>query len=291
MSGLYKGAQALIRQSYSEALYVPCSAHNLNLAGVHAVESAIEIKYKTLTAVNDVSRLLQSEAITTDDELRLIRQLLEDLKQIRGSWLQIFQQAVAVARPLGFETELATKRKRKLKRFYDEASNTAYFHDSQTKEFEVNVFNVGLDSLIQQIDSRFEASRMVANMFSFIWLDNDDLSVQSKACELAQFYPRDVNKEDLIEEVCRFKNARKTIFKQGNPLQLLNQIFKKKLERLFPYIYIMLRIFSTIPVSVAEGEQSFSKLKIIKNSLCSTMGQDHVTDLLIISIEEDLARR
>ncbi|XP_004207120.2 zinc finger MYM-type protein 1-like [Hydra vulgaris] len=387
MSGAYKGAQALIRQNYSEALYVPCSAHNLNLAGVHAVESAIEIKvffgnveslyaffseslarwkiltegtgilldklsmtrwssridaikplakrprkmlaplknamenldltseqlsqakalkkwlssfefvllitiwYKTLTAVNDVSRYLQSEAITIDDELRLIRQLLEDLKQIRGSWLQIFQEAVAVAGPLGFETELATKRKRKLKRFYDEASNTAYFHNSQTKEFEVNVFNVGLDSLIQQIDSRFEASRMVANMFSFIWLDNDDLSVQSKACELAQFYPRDVNKEDLIEKICRFKNARKTIFKQGNPLQLLNQIFEKKLERLFPYICIMLPIFSTIPVSVAEGELSFSKLKIVKNSLRSTMGQDRVTDLLIILIEEDLAKK
>nr|XP_047122497.1 zinc finger MYM-type protein 1-like [Hydra vulgaris] len=217
MSGAYKGAQALIRQNYSEALYVPCSAHNLNLADVHAVESAIEIKiefkpleikplakrpremlaalknamenldltseqlsqakalkkwlstfefvllitnwYKTLTAVNDVSRLLQSEAITIDDELRLIRQLLEDLKQIRGSWLQIFQNAIAVAGPLGFETELATKRKRKLKRFHNEASNTVYFHDSQTKEFKVNVFNVALDSLIQQIDSRFEASQ------------------------------------------------------------------------------------------------------------------------------------
>ncbi|XP_004208422.1 zinc finger MYM-type protein 1-like [Hydra vulgaris] len=44
MSGAYKEAQVLIRQNYSEALYVPCSAHNLNLAGVRAVESAIEIK-------------------------------------------------------------------------------------------------------------------------------------------------------------------------------------------------------------------------------------------------------
>ena len=32
----------------------------------------ITIWYETLTAVNDVSRLLQSEAITTDDELLLI---------------------------------------------------------------------------------------------------------------------------------------------------------------------------------------------------------------------------
>ena len=42
------------------------------------------IWYKTLTAVNDLSRLLQSEAITIDDELFLIEQLLEDLKRVRA---------------------------------------------------------------------------------------------------------------------------------------------------------------------------------------------------------------
>ena len=133
---------------------------------------------------------------------------------------------------------------------------------------------------------------MVGAMFSFIWLDNDDLSIQeNKARELASIYPTDVNKEDLIEKVRRFKTPHKTIFNQGNPMQLLNQIFEKKLERLFPYTCIMLRILNTIPVSVAEGERSFSNLKIVKNSLCSTMGQDRVTDLLIISIEEDLAKK
>ena len=118
----------------------------------------------------------------------------------------------------------------------------------------MNIFNIGLDSLIQQIDSRFEASRMVGNMFSFIWLGNDDLSIQeNKAHELARFYPR-VNEEDLTEEVRHFNTPHKTIFKQGNPTQLLNQILEKTLERLFPYICIMLRIFNTIPVSVSEGE-------------------------------------
>ena len=53
----------------------------------------------------------------------------------------------------------------------------------------------------------------------------------------------------------------------------------------------MLRIFNTIPVSVAEGERLFSKLKIVKNSLRSTMGLDRVTNLLIILIEENLAKK
>ena len=130
---------------------------------------------------------------------------------------------------------------------------------------------------------------MVDDMFSFIWLDNDDLSIQeNKARELARFYARDVNEEDLIEEVRRINTPHKTIFQLENPMQLLDQIIEKKHERLFPYIYIMLRIFNNIPVSVAEGERSFSKLKVVKNSLGSTMSQDLVTDLLI---DEDLAKR
>ena len=142
----------------------------------------------------------------------------------------------------------------------------------------MNIFNIGLDSLIQKNDSRFEASRMVSDTFSFIWLDNDDLSIQeNNAHELARFYPRDVNEDDLIEKVRRFNTPHKTIFKQGNPMPLLNHIFEKKLECLFPYICLMPRIVNTIPVLVAEGQRSFSKLKMVKNSLRSTMGLDRVT--------------
>ena len=97
----------------------------------------ITIWYKTLTAVNDVSSLLQSGAIKIDDKLLLIGHLLEDFKRIWGSRLQIFKEAVVIAGPLGFETELAPKRKRKSKRFSD-----------QKKEFKVHIFNIGLDSLI-----------------------------------------------------------------------------------------------------------------------------------------------
>ena len=41
-------------------------------------------------------------------------------------------------------------------------------------------------------------------------------------------------------------------------------------------------------MSVASGERSFSKLKIIKNYLRSTMCQERLTDLSVISIENDI---
>ena len=52
---------------------------------------------------------------------------------------------------------------------------------------------------------------------------------------------------------------------------------------------IAYRILLTSPVSVATGERSFSKLKIIKNYLRNSMTQERLNDLAIISIEHESA--
>nr|XP_004210350.1 zinc finger MYM-type protein 1-like [Hydra vulgaris] len=44
MSGIYKRVQAIILQKNHQALYMPSSAHSLNLAGVHSAESSVEVK-------------------------------------------------------------------------------------------------------------------------------------------------------------------------------------------------------------------------------------------------------
>lgn len=56
----------------------------------------------------------------------------------------------------------------------------------------------------------------------------------------------------------------------------------------YSLISTALRIYLTLPVTVAEGERSFSKLKLIKNYLRSTMTQDRLTNLAIISIESKI---
>ncbi len=43
------------------------------------------------------------------------------------------------------------------------------------------------------------------------------------------------------------------------------------------------------PVSVASGERSFSKLKLVKSYLRSTMGQDRLNGLALMSIEKEIA--
>uniref|UniRef100_A0A0A9XP02 Zinc finger MYM-type protein 1 n=1 Tax=Lygus hesperus TaxID=30085 RepID=A0A0A9XP02_LYGHE len=69
----------------------------------------------------------------------------------------------------------------------------------------------------------------------------------------------------------------------------LELILKNKLEEMYPNITTGLKIFLTLPVSVATGERSFSKLKLVKNHLRSSMSQQRLTDLSIITIEHKRA--
>ena len=53
---------------------------------------------------------------------------------------------------------------------------------------------------------------------------------------------------------------------------------------------IAIRIFCTIPVTVAEAERSFSKLKQIKNVQRSVMKRDRLNGLATLAMEYDLAK-
>jgi len=61
-------------------------------------------------------------------------------------------------------------------------------------------------------------------------------------------------------------------------------------EDVYPNINVMLRIMLTTPVSVASAECSFSKLKLIKNYLRSSMSQERLEGLVMLSIEQELAK-
>ena len=64
-------------------------------------------------------------------------------------------------------------------------------------------------------------------------------------------------------------------------------IYIKTLDS-FPNVYIAYRILLTIPVTVATSERSFSKLKLLKSYLKSTMLYDRWNGLAILSIESEV---
>ena len=56
----------------------------------------------------------------------------------------------------------------------------------------------------------------------------------------------------------------------------------------YPNVSVAYRILLTLPVTVASAERSFSKLKLLKNYLRSTMLQDRLNGLAMCCIEKDI---
>ena len=58
----------------------------------------------------------------------------------------------------------------------------------------------------------------------------------------------------------------------------------------FPNVETGLRLYLSLMISNCSGERSFSLLKRVKNFLRSTMSQDHLTALSLLSIESEILR-
>ncbi|KAI8564098.1 hypothetical protein RHMOL_Rhmol03G0156000 [Rhododendron molle] len=82
----------------------------------------------------------------------------------------------------------------------------------------------------------------------------------------------------VMNDVCS-KETRK-------PMEVLNYL--KLMGDCLPNAWTAYRILLTIPVPVAFGERSFSKLKLIKSYLRSTMSQERLNGLAMLSIEKDM---
>lgn len=95
----------------------------------------------------------------------------------------------------------------------------------------------------------------------------------------------DINAHDLEE----LQDLSRLLPHSMNPLDVLNYLCANNITSLYPNAIVAIRILLTLPVSVASEERSFSKLKLIKNFLRSSLGQTKLRNLALISIESKLA--
>lgn len=75
-------------------------------------------------------------------------------------------------------------------------------------------------------------------------------------------------------------------------MEILTFINDNKLQDTLPNLWVALRIMMTIPVTTASCERSFSKLKLVKTYLRSTMTEERLNNLaLTCSIENDIVSK
>jgi hypothetical protein len=105
-------------------------------------------------------------------------------------------------------------------------------------------------------------------LFSVLWLfpDLKEEEILEKTKKLQQNYEYDIS-QNICDEQIHLQSIYSSNLQENSlsPIKLLNKLKHLKLKPLFPNIVIALRLFCTIPVTVAQAERFFSCLSRIKD--------------------------
>lgn len=250
---------------------------------------------KILQIINLTSKILQSKSVDLDNASNSLKNCYEQLKEYRCNFNDLLEEANIVAKSWSISTEFQNKRRKVVKKYFDELCTDMRLTCPETL-FRVTIFNRALDILINQISKRFSSFHEL--MLNFTCLQPSfltsatDLELLNEATKLVNKYDKDISKT-FTSEILAVRSTLKNQICQLNSTRDLAQLLMVKNHSLtasFPEVCTALLLFLTIPVTSASAERSFSKLKIIKGYLRSTMMQDRLSGLALISIEQETAR-
>ena len=152
--------------------------------------------------------------------------------------------------------------------------------------------SISPDQAISSIESRFENFQIYENIFGFLFnfeklksLDDDSLKKKclNLKCFLTHETYSDIDGLDLFSKLKVLKEVLQ--INENFPINVLNYI--KRLAS-FLNTCIAFRILLTIPVTVASTKRSFSKLKLIKSYLRTTMLHERLGGLAMLSIKNEI---
>ncbi|XP_028066479.1 zinc finger MYM-type protein 1-like [Camellia sinensis] len=251
------------------------------------------IWHNILFAVNSVSKIFQKEDIHIDVAIIQLKVLITFLEKYRETgFLDAIIEATEVATLMEIDLVFREKRVIRKKKQFDENVSEEVIETAE-EYFRVNYFMYIIDHALSSLKSRFEQFQVYEENFGFLF-DLKKLSSTNKEClktycvNLEDFLKHDelsdIDGRDLFSEL----NVLKEVLPKGikRPIEVLNYL--KTMDGCFSNAWIVYRILLTIPVTMASGERSFLKLKLIKSYLRSTMSQERLNVLALLSIEKDM---
>jgi hypothetical protein len=216
------------------------------------------------------------------------------LKLYRNDFKSVVQTATYIAKNWGIKPEFRKKNISQRVKHFDELAKDSGLNESG-KSFEINVFNKSLDIILMQLKERCLGLQSVVNLFSCLlrqqMLSYTDDELFDAATNLANAHPDDLTK-DLGPQIKPFRSSFKTKIKRfDNVYDLAFMLIVENyvLATTLPDLCTAFLLLLTLPITVGASELSFSKLKLIKNYLRSSMGQMRLSGLAVISIERDRA--
>ncbi|XP_071053576.1 zinc finger MYM-type protein 1-like [Onthophagus taurus] len=247
-----------------------------------------------LREMNRVNVQIQKEEIIISRSVALMQGLIHTISEMREKSIEFWiEEATPVSKKLGIERILKSKRIPIKKRQHDEkcGDESRTLNATQLVSKEIKII---FDKILTEINTRLESAKDLNENFAFLngyaFVNMSAEELQKHGELLARTYSRDLNILDFCQELAVFKTQAPLIIginEKTTAFDLLQGIYKHDLQEAFPNISIALRIYCTLQTTSCE--RSFSKLKLIKTYLRSTMSQERLSGLAILAIENKTA--
>ncbi|KAL0420690.1 UNVERIFIED_CONTAM: hypothetical protein Slati_3091900 [Sesamum latifolium] len=278
-----QGVQTRLLEINARALYMPCAYHSLNLTLSDMTHSCV----KAVLFFGVVQRIYTLFSSST----KRWNVLLDHVSGLTVKSLSNtrWKSRIRSVKAIRFQTSEIRSALLELHRTCEDAMSKS---EAKSLVDSLESFEFLLDMAIASLRNRFEELKRFESIFCFL-LDSKrlkllDESEQWQCCNTlhSTFSHGDMSDVDLNDLYSELKILQGTL-----PNKFMSAIdileFVKTLD-CFPNISIACRILLTVPMTVASAERSFSKLKLLKTYLRSSMSQERLNGLAILCIEKDM---
>ncbi|XP_068203911.1 zinc finger MYM-type protein 1-like [Palaemon carinicauda] len=286
------------------------------LKGLKKLETVIllEVWDTVLEIFQSASIQLQKPGISLNTAVTLLESLLQFVKDLRSQFDDFEEKAMAKCDPsdvtgkVAYYADRQSQRIKKRKRHHDELDSVEDVTLTERDMFRVTAFMPIIDKLYAALTQRLAAYSDLREKFGFLSEISNKTNTELKAAaeKLVSSYPNDLE-AGLESDLLQFAHLMKSIprgssesapslggvkaaQRQSPELEMYKVIPRHDMVETFANVEIVLRLYLCIFVTNCTGERSFSKLKLLKNYLRNTMGQNRLSSLTLLSIEHEKLR-
>lgn len=253
---------------------------------------ALYVIEKLFSYTVKLSQFLQTVNTDIVKALGYIESITKSISNLRQNseteFKSIFDKVKEICEKYEINIKIPRITKTQIYRYNVESSNPEQY-------YRISIFIPFADHLLAQLESRFLKHKDILSSFSCLFPKGDHNKTENleNFTKLCEFYQSDVDEnggfvtENLLKsEYMLWIEEYKIIIhnagsdKYQSPIDLLAYINKQ----IYPNIYLLVKIFCTIPVTTATTERSFSTLRRLKTYLRNSMSENRLTGLALLNI-------